>query len=221
MSAVGDVVDGRYRLERRLGEGVFLADDLPLARAVVVRLADAAGAEALARQATVLRSVQFATTHVVPVIDEGATAGGGRYLVAPVIDGIPLERLAASAPIDPDRVCQIGEGLLEAAEAARRVFPGGAGAMPASAILDRDNQVRVIRFSPAEAGDDDVTDAVAAVLHRLATGVDPEPGVPAAEHGRLPSELGDVIDAGLAGELRTIGGMRRRLAAARRRMPRR
>jgi hypothetical protein len=220
VSQVGDIVEGRYRLERRMGDGVFQAEDISLARKVVVRLSDPGGAEDLAWLATVLRSVQFATTYVAPVLDEGPTSDGGRYLVAPLIEGIPLDRLAtARTPLGAERIASIGEGMLEAAQAARRVAPG-VGAVPASAILDRDNQIRVTRFTRGGRSEEDVALAVAVWLHRLAAGVDPEPGVPVATHRDVPAELADVIDAALAGDVHRIEKMRHRLALARRRLVR-
>ena len=93
MSDVGDLMDGRYRLQRRLGDGVFRAEDLSLARPVVVRVSGPEGAAALARLTSVLRTLQFATSHGVPVLDEGTTEEGGRYLVSPLVDGTPLSRV--------------------------------------------------------------------------------------------------------------------------------
>jgi hypothetical protein len=219
---VGDVVDGRYRLERRLGDGVFRAEDLSLARRVVVRVSGPEGEAALARQASLLRSVQFATSHVVPVLDEGATADGGRYMVSPLVDGTPLSRLVVPGgrPIAADAAASIGEALLEAAEAARRVVPAGDEPVPAAAILDRDRELRVSRFILGDAGDDGACASVAATLHHLLTGRAPEPGESVRARGYpVPDALADVVDAALQGDLRAPAEMRRRLAAARRRLP--
>jgi hypothetical protein len=216
------VVDGRYRLERRLGDGVFRAEDLSLARPVVVRISEPEGAAGMARLTSVLRSLQFATTHAVPVLDEGFTADGGRYIVSPFIDGVPLSRLVppGGRPIAPDAAASIGVALLEAAEVARRAVPEGAGAIPAAAILDRDRELRVTRFVLDGADDPGVCRAVGEVLHGLLTGREPEDGESVRARGYpVPDPLADVVDAALAGDLRTPAEMRRRLSAARRRMP--
>ena len=222
MRDVGDVVDGRYRLERRLGDGVFRAEDLSLARAVVVRVSGREEAAALARQASMLRSVQFATSHVVPVLDEGPTADGGYYIVSQLVDGTAISRMVppGGRPIAPDVAASIGIALLEAAEAARRVMPAGEGAVPASAILDRDRELRVTRFVLDGAGSAAVPPAIGAILHRLLTGREPEPGESVRARGYpVPDPLADVVDAALHGDLRGPAEMRRRLSAARRRMP--
>ena len=222
MRAVGDVVDGRYRIERRLGDGVFRAEDLSLARAVVVRVSGPEGAAGMARQASLLRSLQFATTHAVPVLDEGATAEGGRYIVSPLIDGVALSRLVppGGRPIAPDTAAAIGVALLEAAEAARRAVPEGAGAVPAAAILDRDRELRVTRFILDAADEPAVCRAVGEVLHQLLTGREPEAGESVRARGYpVPDPLADVVDAALAGDVRAPAELRRRLSAARRRMP--
>jgi hypothetical protein len=222
VKGVGDVVDGRYRLERRLGDGVFQAEDLSLARRVAVRVSDPEGAADMARLASLLRSVQFATSHVVPVLDEGVTDDGGRYLVSPLIDGTTVSALVrpGGRPIGADAAAAIGVALLEAAEAARRAVPEGAGAVPAAAILDRDREVRVTRFVLDGAGGPGVCRAVGTVLHHLLTGREPEAGESVRARGYpVPDPLADVVDAALAGDLRTPAEMRRRLSAARRRMP--
>ena len=221
MEGVGDVVDGRYRLGRRLGDGVFQAEDLSLARAVVVRVSGPEGAADLARLTTVLRSLQFATSHVVPVLDEGMTGGGGRYVVSAFVEGTPVSRLVAPGgrPIAADTAAAIGDDLLEAAEAGGRAVPEGAGAVPAAAILDRDREVRVTRFILDGASDAAACRAVAELLHHLLTGREPEAGESVRARGYpVPDPLADVVDAALAGELRTPTEMRRRLAAARRRI---
>ncbi|HTI34446.1 MAG TPA: hypothetical protein VL422_12260 [Miltoncostaea sp.] len=222
MRAVGDVVDGRYRLQRRLGDGVFRAEDLSLARPVVVRLSEPEGAAELARLTSLLRSVQFATSYVVQALDEGMTEEGGRYLVSAFVEGTPLERLVplGGRPIAPDAAASIGVALLETAEAARRVVPQGTGAIPASAILDRDRELRVTRFVLDGGGDPAVCRAVGARLHELLTGREAEEGESVRARGYpVPDVLADVVDAALAGDIRTPGEMRRRLSAARRRMP--
>lgn len=222
MKGVGDVVDGRYRLGRRLGEGVFQAEDLSLARDVAVRVSDAAGAAGLARLTSLLRSVQYATSHVVPALDEGMTDDGGRYLVSPLIDGVPVSRLVrpGGRPIAADAAASIGVALLEAAEAARRAVPEGEGAIPAAAILDRDREVRVTKFILDGAGDADVCRTIGVVLHHLLTGREPEAGESVRARGYpVADPLADVVDAALGGDLRSPAEMRRRLSAARRRMP--
>ncbi len=223
MSDVGDLMDGRYRLQRRLGDGVFRAEDLSLARPVVVRVSGPEGAAALARLTSVLRSLQFATSHGVPVLDEGTTDEGGRYLVSPLVDGTPLSRVVppGGRPIAADAAVTIGIALLEAAEAARRAVPEGAGAIPAAAILDRDRELRVTRFELDGGGEAAVCRAVGEVLHQLLTGREPEAGESVRARGYpVPDPLADVVDAALAGDLQTPAGMRHRLSTARRRLPR-
>ena len=223
MRDVGDVMDGRYRLVRRLGDGVFRAEDLSLARPVVVRVSGPEGAAGLARLTTVLRTLQYGTSHGVPVLDEGTTEDGGRYLVSPLVDGTPLSRIVppGGRPIAADAAVSIGLALLEAAEAARRAVPEGQGAIPAAAILDRDRELRVTRFTLDAGAEPAVCRAVGATLHQLLTGREPEAGESVRARGYpVPDPLADVVDAALAGDLRTPAGMRHRLSAARRRVPR-
>jgi hypothetical protein len=227
VSNVGDLVGGRYRLGKRLGGeegiGVFAAEDLSLRRDVVLKIATPEAEPALKRQARCLTSLQFDTSNVVPVVDEGVTPDGGRYLVTTLIDGTRLDTLATRrGPLDADEAASIGVQLLDAALAARRVVPDGLGTVPASAILDRDGLLRVTRFRDREADDphDPTVAETAAILHELLTGVAPHAGESVADHGRdVPHELAEVVDAALAGQVATTEEFRRRLADARRRLP--
>jgi len=227
VSSVGDLVGGRYRLGKRLGGdegiGVFAAEDLSLRRSVVLKIATPEAEPALRRQARCLTSLQFDTSNVVPVVDEGVTPDGGRYLVTALIEGTRLDTLATRrGPLDADEAASIGVQLLDAALAARRVVPDGLGTVPASAILDRDGLLRVTRFRDREADDahDPTVVETATILHELLTGAAPYAGESVAEHGReVPHELAEVVDEALAGHIATAEEFRRRLADARRRLP--
>src|SRR5690606_6454986 len=92
---VGEVVDGRYRIERVLGEGgmgaVFVAEHLRLRKPVALKVVHAsfAGnaelAERFAREAMV--SAQLEHPHVASAIDYGTLADGSAYLVMQLAPG--------------------------------------------------------------------------------------------------------------------------------------
>jgi serine/threonine-protein kinase len=133
MSAAGQILNGRYRMERQVGSGgfaeVYLATDLgPLGRRVAVKLLHAhlvQQRDFLARfkqEAAML--AQLKHPHILDVYDFGE-AGGTIYLVMPYIPGSTLDDLLRTARLlDPARVARY---LLQIASAldyahARRII---------------------------------------------------------------------------------------------------
>lgn len=99
----GCVIDRRYRLIEKLGEGgmgvVFLAEHLPLARRVALKTlkvgrgADLTHQKRLEREARVGSSVQH--ENVARILDAGHLDSGRPYFVLEWVDGIELSRLIA------------------------------------------------------------------------------------------------------------------------------
>jgi serine/threonine-protein kinase len=116
---VGDVIDGRYRLERRLGKGgmgeVFevsrLSDDKRFAFKIA-REPDGTALARLAREAHVALAVEH--ENVVRVIDVDVASAGFLYIVMELVEGQPL-RPADEAPTPAERTLellrQLAEGL--------------------------------------------------------------------------------------------------------------
>ena len=123
---IGDVIGGKYRLERLIGEGgmgyVYAArhEELDELFAVKVLEVDREGstkdAQRMLREARA--TMRLKNEHVVRVVD--ASAGDTHpYMVMELLDGIDLEQLVARAgplPITEavDYVLQAGEALAEA-----------------------------------------------------------------------------------------------------------
>jgi serine/threonine protein kinase len=101
MPKVGDVIAGKYRLERVAGEGgmgiVYAAEHLVLRQRVAVKvlLPDAATSELVverfAREAQANARIQ--SEHVARVMDAGSTATGAPFLVMEYLEGCDLEEL--------------------------------------------------------------------------------------------------------------------------------
>ncbi len=101
---IGDVVDGKYRIDGVLGAGgmgvVLRATHLGLDRKVAIKFLLA---EALARPDIVARfarearaAAKIMSEHVARVLDVGALASGAPYLVMEYLEGEDLERVLAS-----------------------------------------------------------------------------------------------------------------------------
>jgi serine/threonine protein kinase len=94
----GQIVDGRYRVSRRLGEGgmayVYLAEDLETAEQVAVKILtprlsrDPSSVERLRREASIAMRLEH--PNVCRILRIGETADKLMYLVMPYLPGEPL-----------------------------------------------------------------------------------------------------------------------------------
>src|SRR5438046_504983 len=101
MPTIGDVIAGKYRLDKVAGEGgmgiVYAAQPLLLNQRVAVKilLPEAASSEAVverfSREAQTAARLQ--SDHVARVLDAGSLANGVPYLVMEYLEGCDLEEL--------------------------------------------------------------------------------------------------------------------------------
>jgi eukaryotic-like serine/threonine-protein kinase len=97
-SLTGQVLDQRYHITRKLGEGgmsyVYQAQEIETGRAVAVKILiprlsrDPASVERLRREATIATRLNH--SNVCPILRLGETADRLLYLVMPFLDGEPL-----------------------------------------------------------------------------------------------------------------------------------
>jgi len=127
--ALPRLLEGRYRVERRLGRGgmgtVYEATDTALERRVAVKvirddlLGSAEATERFRREARA--AAAFAHPHVVTVHDFGLAAGRRAFLVMELLHGATLrEELRRERRIAPARVLVLLRGVCAAVEAAHR-----------------------------------------------------------------------------------------------------
>ncbi len=115
----GQVLDGRYRLERPLAEGgmgsVWVGHQIALQREVAVKLLRVGTGplrERLRREALALAAVHHPS--VVQVYDYGETESGAPYLVMELVRGEALgQRVLRGGPFDATAAVQIALPLLE------------------------------------------------------------------------------------------------------------
>lgn len=124
---VGRVLDDKYRLDARLGEGgmgaVYHATHLLIERPVAVKvlnsrlLTDEAAKERFRREARAAGRLQH--TNAVAVTDFGETRDGIVYIVMELLEGRPLrDILAREAPLDAARAVSLMLQISAAVEAA-------------------------------------------------------------------------------------------------------
>ena len=127
-SLEGSVLDGRYHVERLLGEGgvgrVYLARhrfiDKPVALKVL-RSGIAGSREALDRFLTEARAAStIGDAHIVEVSDFGELSDGSRYLVMEFLDGVSLAEVVRGGPLPLPRLLWICRQIADGLSAAHR-----------------------------------------------------------------------------------------------------
>jgi hypothetical protein len=115
---IGDRVDGRYRIERRLGGGgmaeVFLAHDERLGRDIALKAfrgADATDRHRFVREGRVLAQLEH--PNLVRVLD-ASDADEDPYLTLELVDGASLADVLRREPFDADRTEQLAREMSSA-----------------------------------------------------------------------------------------------------------
>jgi len=124
---LGKLIDGRYRLTRKIGEGgmgaIYRAVHIENLRICAIKLMTGLSPgkdDAIARFKREARnSVRIDSAHAVTVYDSGQTDDGLLYLAMEFIDGRPLSRVISEQRVLPlDRVVHITNQIAEALAAA-------------------------------------------------------------------------------------------------------
>lgn len=143
------VIEGKYRLDRRIGTGgmgaVFETSDLRLNRSVAVKIltgrlfGNQSALRRFEREARVV--ARLAHPHIVPIFDYGLLGGGGAYLVMPLVRG-PSWRaeLKADGAIMPARAALWIDQLCDAVAAAHAAGIVHRDLKPENAIISTGEQ---------------------------------------------------------------------------------
>jgi serine/threonine-protein kinase len=127
MLSTGEIIDGKYRIVRLLGEGgmgaVYEGENTRIHRKVAIKVLHSGVAEQGEAVARFEREAQAAgrigSEHIVEVLDLGTLAGGDRYLVMEYLDGEGLgSRIKDRGHLTPAELCPIAHQLMEGLAAA-------------------------------------------------------------------------------------------------------
>ncbi len=127
MLSTGDIIDGKYRIVRLLGEGgmgaVYEGENTRIHRKVAIKVLHSDVAEHSDAVARFEREAQAAgrigSEHIVEVLDLGTLPNGARYLVMEFLEGESLSgRIKTLGRITPADLCPIAYQLLEGLAAA-------------------------------------------------------------------------------------------------------
>src|ERR1700733_7258970 len=160
------LIDGRYRVVRRLGTGgmadVFLAEDQQLGRKVALKLLhrrfaeDPGFVERFRREAQAAAGLQH--PNVVSVYDRGEFEDT-YYIAMEYLPGRSLKQLIRDeAPLDPIRAIDITIQILKAARFAHRRGIIHRDLKPHNVIIDDSDHAKVTDFGIARAGASDMTE---------------------------------------------------------------
>jgi serine/threonine protein kinase len=124
---LNSALEGRYHIERQLGEGgmatVYLAHDMRHGRQVAIKVlrpdvAVGIGADRFVREIRI--AARLSHPHILPLFDSGE-AGGFLYFVMPVVEGESLrERLQKARQIPVEEARQIAMEVADALDYAHR-----------------------------------------------------------------------------------------------------
>src|SRR4051812_20615283 len=162
----GTIVDGRYRIERRLGSGgmadVYCAEDSQLGRQIALKMLhrrfarDREFVERFRREASAAAGLQH--PNVVGVFDRGEY-DGTYYIAMEYLPGRTLKDLIrAEAPLDQLRAIDYGIQILQAAAFAHRRGVIHRDFKPHNVIVGADDRLKVTDFGIARAGASEMTE---------------------------------------------------------------
>src|SRR3954471_20529151 len=135
MLSTGDIIDGKYRIIRLLGEGgmgaVYEGENMRIHRKVAIKVLHAgvaASGESVARfEREAQAAGRIGSEHIVEVLDLGNLPSGDRFMVMEYLDGDSLsKRIQMRGRIAPRDVVGIMTQILE-----------GLGAAHAAGIIHR------------------------------------------------------------------------------------
>jgi eukaryotic-like serine/threonine-protein kinase len=160
------IIDGRYRLLRRVGSGgmadVWCAEDLQLGRQVALKLLhrrfseDPEFVERFKREASSAASLQH--PNVVSVYDRGEF-DGTYYIAMEYLPGRSLKQIVREeAPLDPLRAIDLTVQILRAARFAHQRGVVHRDIKPHNVIVDDEGRAKVTDFGIARAGASDMTE---------------------------------------------------------------
>ena len=156
---LGRVVDGRYRVTRKLARGgmatVYLADDLRLTRTVAVKVMHenlGADADFVARFDREARAAaKLSHPNVVSVFDQGMD-GDRPYIVMEYVEGSTLRQvLNREAPVTPQRAVELMLPIAAAVAAAHEAGIIHRDLKPENVLISARGQLKVADFGLARA----------------------------------------------------------------------
>jgi beta-lactam-binding protein with PASTA domain/predicted Ser/Thr protein kinase len=160
------IIDGRYRVLRRLGSGgmadVYLVEDQQLGRRVALKLLyhrlaeDQQFVERFRREASSAASLQH--PNIVGIFDRGEW-DGTYYIAMEYVEGRTLKDIVRErGPAPPDAAVDVVLQILRAARFAHQRGVVHRDIKPQNVLIDEEGRIKVADFGIARAGASDMTE---------------------------------------------------------------
>jgi outer membrane protein assembly factor BamB len=150
-AAPGDVLLGKYRVTRLLGEGAhgrtYLAEDVAAHRPVVVKvLHPRASGDASLREARAIAAVRHPNVVTLYHVEQ---SGDAACLVMEYVDGGSLQQRLARGALGGDEFRRVATGVLDALQAVHDAGAVHRDVKPSNVLLTRDGQPKLADFGVA------------------------------------------------------------------------
>ena len=160
------LIDGRYRIVRKLGSGgmadVYMAEDQQLGRRVALKVLhrrfaeDEQFVERFRREAS--SAAGLSHPNVVAIFDRGEW-DGTYYISMELVEGRTLKEIVREkGPAPPEAAVDLTLQILRAARYAHKHGVVHRDIKPHNVLIDQDGRVRVTDFGIARAGTSDITE---------------------------------------------------------------
>jgi CHASE2 domain-containing sensor protein len=165
-----DILDGKYRLDDRLGEGavgiVYRTTHLGLKKSFALKLLkpgaahDPSSVSRFQKEAEALGRLRH--PHIVEVTDFGVDAAtGAPYLVMELLDGVPLSELCRKGPLPLHQALPLLDAIAAAVDAAHDEGILHRDLKPGNVLLcgpdEQNRSVKVLDFGLAEISEEEAT----------------------------------------------------------------
>lgn len=176
LDLTGQLLKGRYRVERHLGAGgqamVYLANDEQLARPVVIKVMRASGVDNAVLRSRFERELKALSRidhpSVVGILDVGALEDQSPFLVIHFVNGVTLRELLRRGPLPRQAIHAILRQLAAALAAAHSAEVVHADVKPENILLQQvgtgEDRLKLIDFGIAKIDRSELTPGITTVM---------------------------------------------------------